>query len=71
MNDEVKHLLGRALYYTNAALRDMQYQASMESLDGFNMNTDGTPCFESDEELAQYLSEMELFVNQMKEHLDG
>ena len=67
MNSETKTLFDRALYYTYAALKDMQYQASMESLDGFNMNTNGTPCFESDEELAKYLSEMEGFVKELKE----
>lgn len=67
MDSETKTLFERALYYTYAALKDLQYQASMESLNGFNMNTNGTPSFESDEELAKYLSEMEAFVNQLKE----
>jgi len=70
MNDEVKHLLGRALYYTEASLKDMQWKSSNEDIQGFNMDTNGTPCFESKEELAEYFSEMELFINQLKECLD-
>lgn len=71
MSPEAKSLFERALYYTYAALKDMQYQASMESLEGFNMNTNGTPSFESDEELAKYLSEMEGFVDQLREMVDA
>jgi len=67
MNEEAKHLLGRALYYINAALRDMEYKSSNEDIVSFNMDTNGTPCFESKEELAEYLSEMENFLNQLKE----
>lgn len=70
MNEEVKHLLGLALYYTNAALRDMEYKSSNEDIVSFNMDTNGTPCFDSKEELAQYLSEMEDFVNQLREKIN-
>ena len=67
MDSETKTLLECALYYTNASLKDMRWKSSNEDIQGFNMDTNGTPCFESKEELAEYLSEMEAFVNQLKE----
>jgi hypothetical protein len=71
MDSETKTLFERALYYTNAALKDMQWKSSNEDIQGFNMDTNGTPCFESKEELAEYLSEMEGFVNELKEVINN
>ena len=67
MEKETQRLLTRALYYTEASLKDMRWKSSNEDIQGFNMDTNGTPCFESKEELAEYLSEMENYVNKLKE----
>ena len=68
---KTKTLLERALYYTNASLEDMRWKSSNEDIQGFNMDTNCTPCFESKEELAEYLSEMEAFVNQLRERINA
>ena len=66
MDKETKRLLSLSLYYVEASLRDMQYQATVNDLEGFNMNTNGTPSFDSDEDLAQYFDTMEDYVNELK-----
>jgi len=66
MDKETQRLLSLALYYVEASLRDMQYQATVNDLEGFNMNTDGTPSFDSDEDLAKYFDAMEDYVNELK-----
>jgi len=69
MEKETQRLLSLALYYVEASLKDMQYQASMQDVESFNMDTDGTPCFESDAELSKYLDDMRDYVNRLKEVL--
>ena len=69
MEKETQRLLSLALYYVEASLKDMQYQASMQDVESFNMDTDGTPCFDSDEELSKYLDDMRDYVNRLKEVL--
>jgi len=66
MEKETQRLLSLALYYVEASLKDMQYQASMQDVESFNMDTDGTPCFESDAELSKYLDDMRDYVNELK-----
>ena len=66
MEKETQRLLSLALYYVEASLKDMQYQASMQDVESFNMDTDGTPCFDSDEELSKYLDTMRDYVNELK-----
>jgi len=66
MEKETQRLLSLALYYVEASLKDMQYQASMQDVESFNMDTDGTPCFDSDEELSNYLDTMRDYVNELK-----
>jgi hypothetical protein len=66
MEKETQRLLSLALYYVEASLKDMQYQASMQDIESFNMDTDGTPCFDSDEELSRYLDTMRDYVNELK-----
>ena len=66
MEKETQRLLSLALYYVEASLKDMQYQASMQDVESFNMDTDGTPCFDSDEELSRYLDTMRDYVNELK-----
>jgi hypothetical protein len=66
MEKETQRLLSLALYYVEASLKDMQYQASMQDVESFNMDTDGTPCFDSDEELSRYLDTMQDYVNELK-----
>ena len=69
MDIKTWRLLSQALYYVEASLKDMQYQASMQDVESFNMDTDGTPCFDSDEELSYYLDDMRDYVNELKEVL--
>lgn len=66
MEKETQRLLSLALYYVEASLKDMQYQASMQDVESFNMDTNGTPCFDSDEELSSYLDTMQDYVNELK-----
>ena len=66
MEKETQRLLSLALYYVEASLKDMQYQASMQDVESFNMDTNGTPCFDSDEELSRYLDTMQDYVNELK-----
>ena len=66
MEKETQRLLSLALYYVEASLKDMQYQASMQDVESFNMDTDGTPCFDSDAELSKYLDDMRDYVNELK-----
>jgi len=66
MEKETQRLLSLALYYVEASLKDMQYQASMQDVESFNMDTNGTPCFDSDEELSEYLDTMQDYVNELK-----
>lgn len=70
MNTEAQRLLSRALYYVEAALEDMKWEWSGNDLDFFNMGTSGTKCFDTEEELEQYLADMEKFVNELKEVLE-
>jgi len=66
MDKETQRLLSLALYYVEASLEDMQYQWSGTDLDFFNMSTAGTSCFDSEEELEQYLETMQDYVNELK-----
>ena len=66
MEKETQRLLSLALHYVEASLKDMQYQASMQDVESFNMDTDGTPCFDSDAELSNYLDTMRDYVNELK-----
>ena len=69
MDIKTWRLLSQALYYVEASLKDMQYQASMQDVESFNMDTNGTPSFDSDEELSYYLDDMQNYVNELKEVL--
>jgi len=66
MEKETQRLLSLALYYVEASLKDMQYKSSGEDIVSFNMDTNGTPCFDSKEELSEYLDTMQDYVNELK-----
>lgn len=71
MDKETQRLLSLALYYLEASLKDMQYQASLQDVESFNMDTAGTPSFDSEEERSQYLANMHSFVNDLRTLVRG
>ena len=66
MDKETQRLLSRALYYVEASLEDMKWVwfNTKTELTSFNMDTNGTPSFETEEELEQYLATMQDYVQQ-------
>lgn len=68
MDKETQRLLSLALYYVEASLEDMKWVwfSTKTELDSFNMDTNGTPSFETEEELEKYLATMQDYVNELK-----
>lgn len=68
-----KATLERALFYIEASLEDMQWVwfGTKTELMSFNMDTNGTQSFDTEEELESYLSDMQDFVGEFRRKIDG
>ncbi len=66
MNKETRRLLMLALYYTDTSLDDMKWHRRITDLDGINMVTNGTPCFETEEDYEEYMADKEKYVDELK-----
>tara|TARA_R100000951_G_scaffold116383_2_gene127955 strand:+ start:7556 stop:7777 length:222 start_codon:yes stop_codon:yes gene_type:complete len=71
MDTTTQRTLAHALYYLEASLKDMHYQASLQDVESFNMDTAGTPSFDSEAERSQYLANMHSFVNDFRALVRG
>lgn len=54
-----KELLREVLRLLNCYYEDMRYHAQITDVDGVNAVTNGTPSFDSEEELQEYLAEVQ------------
>ena len=70
MDTKTKRVLSNALYYVEASMKDLQWQWNTMNLEGFNINTSGTPSFDNDDEVDQYLEGMAFFVDHLKEMIN-
>lgn len=50
-----RQLRGEVLYALNCYYKDLRYRQGSGSVEEINMDTNATPCFESEEELEAYL----------------
>ena len=66
MDKETQRLLSLALYYTEASLEDMKWHRSITDLDGINGVTNGTKCFDTEEEFEEYMAAKKDYVNELK-----
>jgi hypothetical protein len=71
MDTATKRTMAHALYYLEASLKDLHYQASLQDVESFNIDTAGTPSFDSEEERSQYLANMHSFVNDLRALVRG
>lgn len=67
-----KAMLERALHYCEASLEDMQWVwfGTKTELMSFNMDTNGTKSFDTEEELESYLSDMQDFVREFRRKIE-
>jgi len=72
INSENKEILSTALAYLKAALKDLEWEASLQGWapEEFNHHTNGTPSFDSSEELKDYLYEMKEFIDQFDDFVN-
>lgn len=66
MDIETRRLLILALQYTETSLDDMKWHRRITDLDGINSVTNGTPCFDTEEEFEKYMSAKQDYVNELK-----
>lgn len=66
MNKETRRLLLLALYYTYTSLEDMKWHRRITDLDGINAVTNGTKCFDTEEEFEEYVADKEKYVDELK-----
>ena len=66
MDTETRRLLIIALYYTEASLEDMKWHRSITDLDGINTVTNGTKCFDTEEEFEEYMADKKNYVDELK-----
>ena len=66
MDKETRRLLMLALYYTEASLEDMKWHRSITDLDGINGVTNGTKCFDTEEEFEEYMADKKDYVDELK-----
>lgn len=66
MDKETRRLLMLALYYTETSLEDMKWHRSITDLDGINAVTNGTPCFDTEEEFEEYMADKKDYVDELK-----
>lgn len=68
-----KTTLERALHYCEASLEDMRWHwfGTKTDLMSFNMDTNGTKSFDTEEELESYLSDMQNFVSEFRRKIDA
>lgn len=71
MNTETRRLLMLALYYTEASLDDMKWHRSITDLDGINGVTNGTRCFDTEEEFEEYMADKKDYVDELKNVLNS
>lgn len=71
MNTETRRLLMLALYYTEASLEDMKWHRSIADLDGINGVTNGTRCFDTEEEFEEYMADKKDYVDELKNVLNS
>mgnify|MGYP003117363160 CR=1 FL=1 len=66
MDKKIRRLLTLALYYTEASLKDMKWHRSITDLDGINGVTNGTRCFDTEEEFEEYMADKKDYVDELK-----
>jgi len=63
-------VMREALRLLNCYYEDMQYHAKITDVSGINAVTNGTPSFDSDEELEAYLERVAGTIGAFTEELD-